>query len=60
MTLRLPRTPIANVKVNKPVDALDYEIAQEMAGALGRPAARWNGLCRFWLISTPRGRSLKR
>jgi hypothetical protein len=36
MTLRSPRPPIANIKVNKPVDALDYEIAQEMAGALGR------------------------
>jgi hypothetical protein len=36
MTLRLPGSPIATTKVNKPVDALDYEIAQEMAGALGR------------------------
>jgi hypothetical protein len=36
MTLRLPRSPIATIRVNKPVDALDYEIAQEMAGALGR------------------------
>jgi hypothetical protein len=36
MTLRLPRSPIASIRGNKPVDALDYEIAQEMAGALGR------------------------
>jgi hypothetical protein len=34
--LRLPRSPTAAVKSNKLVDALDYEIAQEMAGTLGR------------------------
>jgi len=36
MTLRLPPAPLANSKISNPVDALDYEIAQEMAGALGR------------------------
>jgi uncharacterized protein DUF6665 len=34
MTLRLPRFSATAAK--KPIDALDYEIAQEMAGALGR------------------------
>jgi hypothetical protein len=34
--LRLPRSPTATLKSNKLVDALDYEIAQEMAGTLGR------------------------
>jgi hypothetical protein len=32
--LRPPRSSTA--KLNKPTDALDYEIAREMAGALGR------------------------
>ena len=36
MSLRLPGSLLANIKSNKPVDALEYEIAQEMAGALGR------------------------
>jgi hypothetical protein len=31
-----PTLYLANTKFNKPVDALSYEIAQEMAGALGR------------------------
>jgi hypothetical protein len=34
--MRLPRSPTAAVKSNKLVDALDYEIAQEMASTLGR------------------------
>jgi len=34
--LRLPHSPTAALKANKLVNALDYELAQEMAGALGR------------------------
>jgi hypothetical protein len=34
--LHLPRSPTTVLKANKLVDALDYEIAQEMAGSLGR------------------------
>ena len=34
--LRPPRSPSSTGKLNKPTDALDYEIAREMAGALGR------------------------
>lgn len=36
MSGSLPHAPSANTKFSKPVDALDYEIAQEMASALGR------------------------
>ncbi|MBO0756804.1 MAG: hypothetical protein J2P54_13170 [Bradyrhizobiaceae bacterium] len=34
--MHLPRSPAAALKSKKPVNALDYEIAQEMAGTLGR------------------------
>jgi hypothetical protein len=34
--LRPPRSPTSAINPNKLVDALDYEIAQEMAGTLGR------------------------
>jgi hypothetical protein len=36
MTLRLPRFSTTTTSIKKPIDALDYEIAQEMAGTLGR------------------------
>lgn len=34
--LHPPRSPTSAAKPNKLMDALDYEIAQEMAGTLGR------------------------
>jgi chemotaxis regulatin CheY-phosphate phosphatase CheZ len=40
MSRALPHPPSANTKSNKPVDALSYEIAQEMASALGRLGRR--------------------
>ena len=36
MALRLPSSPNMSISRRKPVDAFDYEVAQEMAGALGR------------------------
>jgi hypothetical protein len=34
--LRAPRSSSSSVRLSKPADALEYEIAREMAGALGR------------------------
>jgi len=36
MALRLPSSPNMSINRQKRIDAFDYEVAQEMAGALGR------------------------